>query len=116
MTEQSWVPPFLEALRELSDVSAQRRAWIDGDLSDFPTPAELVCQVFDDSGLDEELAAGPVFSSEGDDLLRQLSSAVEGADISGHPGSWLNGVPWARITGLAKRALVAISRPEAAST
>ena len=80
MVEETWVSPFLESLREMSDAFAQRRAWLDGDPSNFPTPVELVCQVFDDSGLDDALADGPVFSSEADDLLRQLSSVVEAED------------------------------------
>jgi len=110
MAEETWESPFLESLREMSDVSAQRRAWIDGDLPNFPDPTELVSQVFDDSGLDDALAAGQVFSPEADDLLRQLSGAVEGIDVSGRAEGWIGDVPWLRVTDLAKRALVAISK------
>ena len=110
MIEETWVSPFVESLREMGDLSAQRQAWIDGDLSNFPTPAELVCQVFDDSGLDDALAAGPVFSPEADDLLRQLSTVVESVDVSRHPESWIRDARWMLVTDLAKRALVEISK------
>ena|ERR1051326_8178047 len=109
MTQPPWVEPFLESLRELSDLAAQRRAWIGGEVLDFPAPAELVNQVFDDSGLDAELASGTVFSPEADDLLRQLSRLVEDIDLSGDPAIWLDGAPWRRVADLARRALIAIS-------
>lgn len=110
-----WASRFLQPLREMSDVSAQQRACIDGDLPSFPDPVELVCQVFDDSGVDDALAAGTVFSPEADDLLRQLNEAVEAADVSGQADRWINERPWTLVADLARRALLAISKVSADS-
>jgi hypothetical protein len=63
----------VDALRELSDESLQRRRWLssgEGEVSSF---TEAVCQLFDDSGLGDELDKGrEVFGHSIDDSLRQF--------------------------------------------
>jgi hypothetical protein len=63
----------IDALRELSDESLQRRRWLssgEGEVSSF---TEAVCQLFDDSGLGDELDKGrEIFGHSIDDGLRQF--------------------------------------------
>jgi hypothetical protein len=109
MSEQKWTAPFLESLRQLADVGAQKQAWVEHRLSEFPAPEELICQVFDDSGIDDALVAGGVFSTDADGLLRQLSRAVGGLDVSRQPARLLADAEWLRVVDLAGQALAAIS-------
>jgi hypothetical protein len=108
MSEKKWIAHFLESLRQLADVGAQERAWIENKSPGFPAPEELICQVFDDSGIDDALASGGVFSADADALLRQLSGAVGGLDVSRRPAELLRDEDWTRVVGLAGKVLAAI--------
>lgn len=108
MNDARWLSQFLESLRQLGDRDAQRDAWIGLKRPNFPSPEELICQVFDDSGLDDLLSIGPVFSPKVDAVLRELSDvaavfvpASTAADIDADER-------WAKIVALARRALFAI--------
>ena len=82
--------------------------WAGRDVAGFPSEVELVCGVFDDSGIEEELARGPVFSPEADTLLRQLTLAVDDVDNALEGSALLASSQWLRVVELARRALSAI--------
>ena len=54
MQKQSWKKNFILSLKEISDISRQCHAWIlKKELLD--SPSEIVCQLFDDSGVSDKL-------------------------------------------------------------
>jgi hypothetical protein len=77
----AWQQNAVDCLREISDTELQKRAWLEKEAMEFPCPVELVCQLFDDTGLDDALEAGEVFfSPECDSLLRERRCVAEGRD------------------------------------
>jgi hypothetical protein len=78
---------------------------------DFPSPEELVCQLFDDSGLGDMLEAGEVFfSPECDALLEELGRKVDDVRFDQPVSSLLEDPAWREIGLLAKVALLKIER------
>jgi hypothetical protein len=84
-------------------------AWVEDRLPSFPGPEELICQVFDDSGIDDALIDGIVFSANADEILKQLSRAAATIDASGRPEEFVRGEEWKRVVHLAEKALAAIA-------
>jgi len=104
-TQQHWHCVFLESLEALAGIERQRRAWLDGTDSSFPSPVELVCQLFDDSGIDDLLEIGLVFSQPTDALLRKMSSLAEEVDVEVAAEKLLQCESWRRLSQDAGRAL-----------
>ena len=71
----------------------------------MPSPSELVCQLFDDSGLDDLLRSGAVFSEPVDELLRELSNSVETLDLGKPAAERVADEEWIAIADRAKDAL-----------
>jgi hypothetical protein len=74
----------LELLEELSDVELQNRLWLsDGENgADVSSYAETLCQLFDDTGLKDELAMSQViFGVDIDDDLRELDRITDHVDL-----------------------------------
>lgn len=96
----------IECLRLLSNLEAQRASWNAGDGA-IPDPAEILCQLFDDSYLDGYLKNSdhpdipPVFSSEVDESLRRLSKLVEQLDVSRPWKFLLRDARWSELCSLA---------------
>lgn len=69
-------------LRELSDLEFQRRVWVKGSDTEASSFNEVVCQLFDDYGLEELLQKKDqiVFTKEIDSLLRKISSLIDSID------------------------------------
>jgi hypothetical protein len=76
---------ILAGLRELSDVEFQRRVWLSTGAPEVSSFSETVCQLFDDTGLEDLLDRGPVFSPELDEGLRELSAELSRIDSSAPP-------------------------------
>lgn len=119
MTDEApWIAHFLEDLGALADLQLQRRAWVLKDGTPFLSPTELVCAVFDDSAVGDELDAGrEVFSPSADACLRELDGLVDLVDLDllGPPANLLADPRWTKVTRAAGRALTevrtALGRP-----
>ena len=85
MKAQAWHTGFVQSLEEASDIDAQKAAWVDRTSTHFPEPAELICQIFDDSGIDDLLAEGALFSETTDAALKQLSKLAARLDLDESP-------------------------------
>ena len=110
MSLTMWQQTVVACLRELTDTEQQKRSWLDQDGTEFPSPEEIVCQLFDDSGLDEVLEAGEAFSPECDALLRELSRKVANVRLDQPASSLLEGHAWREIGSMAKVALRKIEK------
>lgn len=110
MQRQRWHDNFLKSLEELADISLQTQAWVDGDHSLLPSPTELICQTFDDSGFDEMLEAGLVFSNEADTVLREMGDLASQVDLEQPPRDLLGDPSWQTLSVLAGKALASVKR------
>jgi hypothetical protein len=109
MKPEPWHATFIQSLQELADLQAQTRAWVGGAAPEFPSPTELVCQVFDDSGILELLARGPVFSPETDACLLEVSRRVDEVDLEQPPQDLVRNAAWLCVVHAAADALRAAS-------
>ena len=110
MSLTTWQQTVVDCLRELSDTEQQKRSWLDKDGTEFPSPEEIVCQLFDDSGLGDMLEAGEAFSPECDALLGELRRKVAGMRLDQPVSALLEDHAWREIGSMAKAALRKIER------
>jgi hypothetical protein len=108
MKAQAWHAGFMQSLEEASDIDGQRTAWVDRTNTHLPAPAELICQILDDSGIDELLAAGVVFSETTDGALRRLSALAAGLDLDDAPGRLMASEGWLEFAREAARVLALV--------
>jgi hypothetical protein len=94
MKAQVWHYGFVQSLEEASDIDAQRAAWANRTNNHFPEPAELICQIFDDTGIDDLLADGVVFSETTDAALRRLSALAARLDLDEAPERLMSSEGW----------------------
>jgi len=113
MKVQVWHAGFIQSLEEASDIDGQRTAWVDRTNTRFPAPDELICQIFDDSGIDDLLAEGVVFSETTDAALRRLSTLAAGLDLDEEPGRLMSSEGWLEFAREAAR-VVALVREDLA--
>src|SRR5687768_8848777 len=97
MNAQDWHVAFLQSLEEASNLERQRRAWIGGMEPAFPTPTELICQIFDDSGVNDLLSEGIVFSESTDALIKKLSLLTGHLNLMSGPAALLSSEDWIRF-------------------
>lgn len=68
-------------LKELSDVEFQKRVWLRGEGPENSSYTEAVCQLFDDTGIGDELCEKQqnryVLSKDIDPVLRELSDHLD---------------------------------------
>ena len=83
---------------------------MDGMYELCPDPVELICQLFDDTGVLEELDAGQVFSLKCDAYLRKLHRMTSVVDVEQHPRCLFEDPIWKEIVATAKTALVEIMK------
>lgn len=105
---QPWHAGLIESLEAASDLERQRSAWLGRGGPHVPDPVELVCQIFDDSAIDDVLAEGVVFSSSTDAMLRRLSALAAELDLTLPPEALLASEGWVGFTREAARALAAV--------
>ena len=105
---EAWQETVIQSLEELSDRSRQRTFWVDRARGDFPSPAEVLCELFDDTGLSEMLALGTVFSEEADASLRSLSEKADSITLDKAPDDLLEDSEWFELTQLASRARILV--------
>jgi hypothetical protein len=101
----------IEHLKELADAEFQQRAWLGKIPNIVSSYEEVVCGLFDDSGLGDALEAEelyPVFDPDTDAVLRRLSAEVLKIR-SQDPRLILNDPQLVNIRGLAERSLQMIS-------
>jgi hypothetical protein len=84
MRNQEWRNGFLLSLQQLGCLEGQKEKWLKLKDDWFPCPAELLCQVFDDSGIDEMLKRGIIFSEKIDRELNKLSELANSVNTD-HP-------------------------------
>ena len=101
-------------LKELSDRPFQERVWVKGDGPEKSSYVEVVCQLFDDTGLGEELEKEdqPVFSPKADETLRDLSGLINKIDYKLGSEKIINLPVWPRVMELSHRALKILERQE----
>ena len=109
MKTQPWHELLLEALAEAADRDAQHRAWVEESGPNLPPPKELVCQIFEDSGLGDLLEEG-VFSEEVDGIFRQMDSLAKEVDLDQAPDLLLKDSAWGRFCHLARLADLGVRR------
>ena len=108
MKAQVWHAGFLQSLEEASDIDGQRSAWVDRTNTRFPAPAELICQIFDDTGIDDLLAESVIFSEATDAALRRLSTLAAGLDLDEEPGRLVSSERWLEFAREAARVLALV--------
>ena len=77
-----WQQGFIDSLAAASDLLAQQRAWVQRSGPFFPDPAELICQVFDDSAILEMIQAGTAFSPTTNARILRLSELADAIDTT----------------------------------
>lgn len=62
---EAWQHEVVTSLRDISDIEAQRRSMLAAENAEIILdPVDLMCQLFDDTGLGDKLGAGIAFFSE----------------------------------------------------
>lgn len=106
MSPEPWHEAVLASLAELRDATRQQQAWLEtgAELYAFPSsPSELVCELFDDTGLAELLSTG-AFGGKADALLRELDQLLREIDLARAPELLLADRSWQmaqRLAGVA---------------
>jgi len=108
---KGWRKNVVDTLGDIADAAAQRSFWVRGIGRPVPAPGELVCELFDDTGLTIELSSGRVFSDESDELLRRLGRLCDGARLDGKPADIMVTPEWREIVSVAGAALRSINAP-----
>lgn len=107
-----------EALLDLCNSELQQESWIQGSPGGPTSPTELVCELFDDTGLSEYLADAskePVFTIHVDDMLRQIESSLTDLDLAGPPSKLLEDKRWREVQALAGRVVRLIAEETTSS-
>jgi hypothetical protein len=111
MLLKPWQQAVVDCLIELADSSLQRRSWLSRDGTPLAPPGELVCQLFDDTGLDDILESGQeAFSPTCDRILVELGRSVDKADVEQPIESLLEDDGWREVIELAEAALSEIRK------
>ena len=106
---QPWHDTVVSYLRFIADLEIQRAAWLRGEGA-CPDATELVCGLFDDSGLDELLEDGEVFWPELDHHLRVMSEFAERIGTDRAPQEVLGDPLWNTLSTLSSTALTALEQ------
>ena len=102
------VKQLIEALRDLSDVEYQRRAWLASQGPVVSSFDEQACQVFDDTGLSPALDTDrrpPELSEDAFSALKDLDLAVSRVEGNAPPERLLEDPRVVKVRELAARAL-----------
>jgi hypothetical protein len=105
---EPWHEALLESPADLADVQAQEQQWVRSDPPVWPSPDELRCQLFDDTGIDVLLERGSAISPEVDALLRELDRVTDDVDTEQSPEQLLRDEQWLTAARLADRTLAAV--------
>ena len=103
---------LIQCLEELADRSFQDRVWVRGDGPEVSSAVELVCQLFDDTGLGDLLESGGVATALGPDAdraLRELQGLLDGVPAGLDAASLLRHPAWKAVMRAARDALDAMS-------
>ena len=87
-------------LKELSDIEFQQRVWLKGDGAEISSFAEVVCQLFDDTGIGDELSekqTGYILSEELDSVLEEISKLLDSIDHRMDALKILNHPKWPKV-------------------
>ena len=115
IAREPWHDLMLSSLKQLADLELQRGAWIEhrGRCGDA---VELICGLFDDTGLDDLLEQGEVFGVELDHHLRVMSELAGRINTERPPTELLSDPLWTTLAGLSASAVRALEdRMEPAS-
>ena len=106
MKIENWHKNIMASLHELADADFQERIWVRGEGPEVSSYVEAVCQLYDDSGLTELLQdkSKPVISLQVDNILRELSSELDGIDSQMSAKDILEHPRWPKIRELADQA------------
>lgn len=116
---QLLIPSLKESLRDLADIEFQRRAWLSADGPEVSSFDELVCQVFDDTGLSDVIDEPGLEGLVGKDVaasLRALDLAVSKIDATVPPAELVMLPEMAEIRDLARCALGNLERTRFVAT
>jgi hypothetical protein len=105
--KQILIPELKESLRDLSDFEYQRRVWLSPDGPEFSSFDELVCQVFDDTGLSHVIdkpALEELVGKDAAESLRALNRAASKLEATIPPAEFIMLPEMARLAELACRA------------
>lgn len=106
---QPWHEAVLSFLAFLSNLELQRGAWIRGE-GGCPDATELLCGLFDDTGLEDLLEEGDVFWPELDHHLRVMSQLSERIGTERPPQEILDDPLWKTLSTLSTKALSALEQ------
>ena len=98
---------LVECLRQLADRSFQERVWVRGEGPEVSSYVEMVCQLFDDTGVGELLDAGgaaKALGAEASQELAKLSGLLDGFPPGLDPASLLRSPAWTDVLRTAARA------------
>ena len=103
---------FIEScLKELSDKELQEHEWLYDDGDSSAEFVEVVCQLFDDSGLGDYLDAKSgdiILSKDLDIIMRELDSILRAIDSKIGAKNILTHPNWSKVLGLSSQALTLI--------
>ncbi len=96
-------------LKELSDIAFQERVWVRGEGPEVSSYTEVVCQLFDDTGIGDELCLeqhdGYVISKDIDPMLHELSDLLDSINSNLDTQEILKSPNWEEIRSCASHAL-----------
>lgn len=105
-----YVSRILECLRELADKAYQQRIWTASSGPEISSFTEAVCQLFDDSGLGDELdKSRTVFSAMIDARLRVLGDELVAFDDNRAPSEIIEDPKMEKLRVLARELLDLLS-------
>jgi len=102
-----------QCLKELSDSEFQQRVWLRGEGPEVSSYSEVVCQLFDDTGIGDQLDKKTdefIFSQELDLIFRQLNLLFYTIDYKMPITDILSHSDWKKVRQLSSQALKLIQK------
>lgn len=109
---------MVDCLLELASTAFQERVWVRGEGPEVSSYVEVVCQLFDDTGLGDILESGlgsDVFGNEAGSELMRLRTLIDGLPQGLDAPSLLRHPIWKEVVGTAGRAADLVAKGRAVS-
>lgn len=108
---RSWQHAAISYLVQIADIDSQRSYWLCGEGCAISSPSELLCQLFDDTGLGILLDEGRLaFDPVVDQMLLRLNRLADRVDYGAPPDVLLSSKSWHDVVDLARQVLIRIGR------
>ncbi len=110
MTLEYWKTAVIQSLEELSDPEFQKKAWLRNEGNLISSPSEASDELFNDTGLGEEMKSRLVFSDIADSLLKELRKRISKINFEQNIETMLSSKEWIDIRELALQTLLEVKK------